>query len=453
METKDYALTLAAIAVAAIFCYAVYLVGAPLLKPPENATVANASALAILLGAVEKPGNYDTYTYDYVDNIDGYLIETRMVRSPEFGVVRVQSPVFEKAIYRNRTADVLCITFYGNSSCSDADNSSLTQSFLSLNSTFPSDNAARNARAIGIYNRSNAIAFQGGVQQGSVNGKPCQLIAYVLDYSKLTLTDLRDLGISPNDPMLLYSKNYTLQYCIDNESNVLSAKVDYNYLGQARETITTINESLWGTADPSEAEHPQLANSSQTAALFLEAINAERNVLNCDSNLSSRDACIRDYAVYQGIPDLCLLAGTAKDRCILTLAPDALRSDLCPGVGNASLRDDCWIEMGARKADAAFCSNVADAQKKSYCLSLVANATNSTASLCTADSQCFAAGCSSQLCVPEGGRNTTTTCEVRPEYACLKFTTCGCVNKGCAWKNNTEYLACLQNLPNASNTT
>ncbi|MFA5076816.1 MAG: eight-cysteine-cluster domain-containing protein [Candidatus Micrarchaeia archaeon] len=453
MEAKNYALTFAAVVAAAIFCYAVFVVGTALL-PKEHGEGANESSpYEILLRAAEKPAGYDTYTYAYVDDIDGYPIETRMVKSRLFSTLKVQSPVFEKAIYSAGGADALCISFYGNTSCSQVDaNSSLAQSFSSMNSSFLGGRTERNVNALAIYNRSGAMAFEGGVGESEVGGKKCQLIKYVLDYSKLTLVDLRDLGMSPNDPVLLYSKDYTFEYCIDNESNTLSAKLDYTYLGEPRETITLIKEALWGSADAAEAVHPALGNTNETEALFLEAINVEKNVLSCARNATTKDACVRNYAVSNDLPDLCLLAGGAKDRCILTLAPQALRSDLCPSVDNASFRDDCWIEMGARKKNASFCENVLDVEKRSYCASLLANSTNSTAnaSVCAADSQCFTAGCSAQLCVPESGKGTITTCEMRPEFECLKFTTCGCVQNRCEWKNNENYMACMQSMTGAN---
>lgn len=56
---------------------------------------------------------------------------------------------------------------------------------------------------------------------------------------------------------------------------------------------------------------------------------------------------------------------------------------------------------------------------------------------------CFATGCSSHVCADE---EVFTTCEWRPEYACVALTTCGTFgeNGSCAWDPTPEYLACLE---------
>lgn len=62
---------------------------------------------------------------------------------------------------------------------------------------------------------------------------------------------------------------------------------------------------------------------------------------------------------------------------------------------------------------------------------------------CTSDADCVPAGCSSQLCVSKTNPNIITTCEYSTAYACVKLTTCGCVNHACAWAANTAYNNCL----------
>ena len=65
--------------------------------------------------------------------------------------------------------------------------------------------------------------------------------------------------------------------------------------------------------------------------------------------------------------------------------------------------------------------------------------------VCSKDEDCVRAGCSSQLCVlKEGSEGLVTTCEFKEEYNCLKFTECGCSNNNCGWKQNEEYLSCLE---------
>ncbi len=63
---------------------------------------------------------------------------------------------------------------------------------------------------------------------------------------------------------------------------------------------------------------------------------------------------------------------------------------------------------------------------------------------CRTDADCFKAGCSSQLCVPESEKGVITTCEYKEEYGCLQKTSCGCADGKCAWEQNRQYLDCME---------
>lgn len=64
---------------------------------------------------------------------------------------------------------------------------------------------------------------------------------------------------------------------------------------------------------------------------------------------------------------------------------------------------------------------------------------------CGSNADCVPAGCSSQLCVSDSeAGDIVTTCEYREEYACLKFTACGCVENKCQWADTEGYTECLE---------
>lgn len=64
---------------------------------------------------------------------------------------------------------------------------------------------------------------------------------------------------------------------------------------------------------------------------------------------------------------------------------------------------------------------------------------------CTIDSDCTAAGCSGQLCLPKDkAKNIMTTCEFKAEYECLRLTSCSCVKGKCGWVESEEYKECLE---------
>ena len=69
---------------------------------------------------------------------------------------------------------------------------------------------------------------------------------------------------------------------------------------------------------------------------------------------------------------------------------------------------------------------------------------------CSLDSDCVIAGCSSQLCVPKSLADIVTTCDYRPEYSCLRATTCGCdtIANKCRWNETNIYISCIRQVSN-----
>ena len=65
---------------------------------------------------------------------------------------------------------------------------------------------------------------------------------------------------------------------------------------------------------------------------------------------------------------------------------------------------------------------------------------------CTTDSDCSTGGCSGEICAGASeAEGVITACEFKEEYACFDLTSCGCVQNKCAWKENTDYLECINN--------
>lgn len=66
---------------------------------------------------------------------------------------------------------------------------------------------------------------------------------------------------------------------------------------------------------------------------------------------------------------------------------------------------------------------------------------------CAADSDCTAAGCSSEICTTkDAAADIVTTCEYKEEYACLEKTSCSCISSKCQWKDTAEFKDCMASL-------
>ncbi len=66
---------------------------------------------------------------------------------------------------------------------------------------------------------------------------------------------------------------------------------------------------------------------------------------------------------------------------------------------------------------------------------------------CHTDRDCATGGCSGEICGPkEKVKNIMSACVYKPEYACLKYTSCRCIQGKCQWEKTEEYLECLKGI-------
>lgn len=64
---------------------------------------------------------------------------------------------------------------------------------------------------------------------------------------------------------------------------------------------------------------------------------------------------------------------------------------------------------------------------------------------CIKDKDCIVSGCSSEICA---NKPLASVCIFKPEYACLKFSKCRCINFKCEWEKTKEYEECMKNISN-----
>lgn len=68
---------------------------------------------------------------------------------------------------------------------------------------------------------------------------------------------------------------------------------------------------------------------------------------------------------------------------------------------------------------------------------------------CITNSDCATGGCSGEICGPKDKvKNILSTCIMKPEYSCLKYTSCKCIDGKCQWEITKKYLECLENISN-----
>jgi len=136
--------------------------------------------------------------------------------------------------------------------------------------------------------------------------------------------------------------------------------------------------------------------------------------------LGNKDYYDKNVDTSKDCPDFCTgIAANLVVKCV---------DSKCIQVFECITNDDC---------SGGVCQN-------NKCISRGAPAT--TGDECKTDDDCVTQGCSGQLCMPSTGGKVMTTCEMRPEYECLRYTTCTCESGKCAWLDNPAYLDCMKKL-------
>lgn len=444
MELKNYTIVSVVLITTLLAGYGIYFIGIGFLQDEKSSGYIGQTKdpEKIFLAALEKRANYSEYIYEEIVNTeDDYPNTNRIVESENFSLIINKNAFFEKILYSNSTADVFCVKSEAKIKCSlILENSTLKTTSESMKSILFRKNAKKEFEMKKLYIKKGIIKFLNESNSfKTLDTKNCSIVKFKLDFSNSTLNDFNDIEMSPNSPIVLFFTNHTLEYCIDNESNILSVKWDYYFANKKKTSETKFVYFKPEARDiKEEFEFPVLVNEEETYNFYSYALNVKKTILGCTTEL-----CIKMYAIGNSKPDICLFAGTLKDSCILMTAPKMLRADLCEKVDNSSFVDDCWIEMAAQKKDNSLCLKITENAKKDYCISLVEK---NTSSECKNNNECFKAGCGSELCVPENQKGTITTCEVKKEYECLNFTRCGCFEGKCSWEQNVNYTNCLANL-------
>ena len=404
----------------------------------EGETGINASEL--YFRSIEKPIGVGDYTYSYRESYEnGYWMNITISKKGDLEYVYKNDPAYERSAYFGPNSTIICITHLDKEMCSSINSTSRFATYAGdLRRMLYDDEMLRMTsemnRKLYAY---GGLVFE-GTSEKTVNGHECVELKYHIDYSGLTVSQLNEMGLSVNSPLVLRSKQYNYTICVDLETyEMYEKKIDFVDLGQYTMIKSETMDVEWGTG--MDVQVPQeLSSESDLVGLYTNVKQEADEYFACLGQNNS-DRCIADVAVLWKDPVLCEETQAERDFCFLNAGLGAKDPSVCDKV-SASIKDTCYIEFANKMKDLSFCERIMNATTKQQCLAL--NATGTGA--CSKDLDCARGGCSSQLCLPASQANETmTTCEYVPEYACLAQTTCGCIDGACGWRQTPEYLNCL----------
>lgn len=422
---------------------------------------------ALFFGSMEKPLQHDTYTYAYEETAsNGYTNTVFLTAGDNYSYVKKRDAIFTRELFISGEEKILCLETVNRRVCTNVgQNSTFNPYTYTLSSLlFDEDKINANMEKNEMFIEYGAITFDPHIQEKTYDGRNCTEIRYTLDYSKLTLEQLHSVGIDPESPQVLLSKEYNFTVCVKPDNyDVVRRSLDYLNFGEPASTVSVTTQIAWD--EPTQVEFPgELDEEMEMEDFYFMLKKSQEHYAECLVS-DDFDSCIRAEAIWSQNERLCELISnqTIKDTCYLNVALEKGTPGLCTEV-SPELLSTCYMEFAWKYMDTTYCMQIEDQDEMQECIDLVTQANQTAANQtaeegeeteeeeqppeeeteCQSDSDCVVAGCSSQLCVPVSMADVVTTCEYLPEYDCLQYTTCGCHDDVCGWEENQEYLNCME---------
>lgn len=404
----------------------------------------SAAAMELFFKAVQKPIGGGDYIYSYEEVQDsGYRTEVTISKKGNSSYAMRKDAISERHAYFSGNETIVCIRHGDEEECAEVGADSIFAGYaLSLRNLLHDEDGSQVMKM--HYQKLveyGGMEFGGSTTGKVVGGNNCTEVSYSVDYSRLTVAELNEIGLSANDPLLLRSREYRFTMCISPDGEIWHKAVSWVDLGEDAWIESTTTEAVWGRG--MEISPPgELSSDAELHTLYKKVADLAGEYLTCLAG-EGKERCMANLAIAYRETALCAEAGEHMDFCYINAGLQAGDPSVCGKVSPGEMRDACYIEFANLLGDGSFCEMITDAEIKEQCegLNLTASAGDGE---CRVDADCARAGCSSQLCVPAASAaDVVTTCEYLPEYACLAHTSCGCVDGTCAWRQTPDYLNCL----------
>ncbi|MEW6723062.1 MAG: hypothetical protein AB1324_07400 [Candidatus Micrarchaeota archaeon] len=361
MEYQQKLLIIIAVLMVAVIYFAFT---SPSPAPQVPANESNGTELLLLKGANFGKGLTD-YVYSYYEVSDGYKTTYTMAVNGERRMIEILNPLSTKKVYLLPNETVLCIRYPVNETCSSIHNDSELANYVSFVQTkfFNDTLIDRSVSNLKFLMERDYLRVEPEAGQKTVAGKACSNVSYVIDYTTITLDEAARFGIGSDSPRL-----FRLSACIDNETGQqyesTLAYADNKGMNHSR---------VISYAGFREGSNPIELPANITPGTAVQALRKEReqqvNLVACftDKRDAEREGCVSDLALVLKRKDLCELAGSLRNRCLVRLVPLLKDQTICGSITDAGFKDDCYIELAGAYKDASYCANVKDEAKAGMC--------------------------------------------------------------------------------------
>jgi len=295
----------------------------------------------------EKFGNVEKKFFVTQNGEDAYIKETVLGLSRE--------------VFYTKNSSILCFDFAGERYCDLANE---TKEMMIVDgfrgALFSDKRAEREKKRFEVLKKSGGLEIY-STKKSKVNGRDCVLIELKMDYSKLSLSDLEEIGLLPSDPAVSLVPYYNLTYCIAENGEVLSKQISYVYQGQQIEEGFTIVDS-----DYENSNIPPLPeNFTDLTSSFQRHYGIFDEYFTCLKSYE-KDRCIVSVAVNRALPEMCEYAEN-KSTCYGAYVSFTLDPDICDKF-EGELKDHCFFTIALGKKDESFCNMMANKTLEQECI-------------------------------------------------------------------------------------
>lgn len=330
---------------------------------PPPSPQSSEEAEALLLKSAGFGKGLETYTYSYSDVSDGYKTTYTLMKSGGAGFIEIRNPLSTKRVYLLQNDTIFCIQYPSNETCSSVANNTEMGNYVSfVQSKFFNDTNILKAESAmkELIDRGYLIA-EPQITNKTVGTVSCSQVVYVIDYSNVTVDEAARYGIGTQSP-----KRYSLYRCMDAESG-LAYETGLSYTDKGIEHVKVTAVSAF--RKDASAITPPSDLTGDAVGTFRKEREQQVKLATChtDKQGEERDKCISDIAFGLKRKDICELAGSKRDTCLLSVVSLTKDSTICQAISDSATRDSCYIELAGAYKDASYCAKVMDATKAQAC--------------------------------------------------------------------------------------
>lgn len=290
----------------------------------------------------------EEYTYKYEQNSDSIKTIIALISSKDSKAVFLDAPFYTEKVYYLPEDTILCMELKneveGNTNvCSSLKNTTDFDNHLALMvNLFPSKELLDSEKEkMDILIEKGAWVFnEEAFAEQEVGESKCFNVIYTINFTKLTVNELQQLGYSPQS-MAVYG-DFHREFCIDEEGELLLDNFTYSYFGESKFTTKILLEKK----EQAEAfiVPTDLKDNDAIKDLISEINSLQEGVYACLVS-EDPDSCFKTEGVSSLNSYYCDLAGEKRDACIFLVATQKDDSSLCEKIEEEEAKEECLASI------------------------------------------------------------------------------------------------------------